>query len=309
MSNSDYFLNKLLGKDFESLLKTDIYKPGTRTVVDINDIKIGLQIVPRTVMSLLIRELSPMTINESKEIDIPFRINTVLKAVKHERDSISGEIVQENKKIAEFMHRSIPGVGLVLMSTLELYNIEDLSKDVVKENGPSDELVNKVQHLIDERLALHDLVGRVVDNKIQERDAIKQLLMAKINEALPEKTQVIHEEPIIEHPLLMDLPMAKSAIKKESPLKGFLNQKKNKTKTKPIEFSIEMAKGENVSCPDCQKNIFDGNAFSGCICFGEDSNKKVYIKKTEEGIKIRFGRGWDHENIEMLLSVLRSKRG
>ena len=70
-----------------------------------------------------------------------------------------------------------------------------------------------------------------------------------------------------------------------------------------------MAKGEHVDCPDCKKNIFDGQVFSGCVCLGDDMDKKIYIKKSEDGMKIRFGRGWDPENIEMLLEVLRSKRG
>ena len=96
-------------------------------------------------------------------------------------------------------------------------------------------------------------------------------------------------------------------IKKGSPLKDFLGkreQKKNKN-----EFSIEMVKGETVRCPDCGNALISNAAFTGCVCLGEDMNKKVFIAKTEEGIKIRFGRGWDSENIEMLLEVLRRKRG
>ena len=69
--NSEHFLSKTLGKDFfESLVKVELWKPGTRTTVDHEEIKTALMIVPRTIMALLIRELTPMTIGETKEIKL-----------------------------------------------------------------------------------------------------------------------------------------------------------------------------------------------------------------------------------------------
>lgn len=96
--------------------------------------------------------------------------------------------------------------------------------------------------------------------------------------------------------------IAKNKLKK--PLQQFL-EKRQKQK----EHIIQLSKTEDVSCPDCQKNIFDGKIFSGCICFGQDMDKKVFIKKSEEGVKIRFSRGWDEENMLMLLDILRNKNG
>jgi len=215
--------------------------------------------------------------------------------------AISGEIEHENKKIVDFKYRSIPGVGLVIMSAFELYDTSQLLEE--KKEAPSEDISKKVQQMIDERLALHDLVYKVVDKKLAERDAIKELMMAKITESMrPADPVVVH----VEEPVAI---VAKSdaKAKKESPLKGFLENRKNKQKAP--EFNIEMAKNEHVDCPDCGKKIFDGAAFSGCICFGDDRDRKVHITKTEEGVKIRFGRGWDAENIEMLLEVLRSRRG
>lgn len=301
--NADYFLSKTLGKDFfESLTKFELWKPGTRTTVDHEEIKTALQIVPRTVMSHVVHHLSSMAVGETKETQIPIQeMGVMLRVTKHERDVYSGDIVQENKVVVDFKYRSIPGVALVIMSAFELYDTSKLLE--TPKDAPSEDITKKVQQLIDERLALHDLIGKVVDKKIEERDAIKQLLMAKLSEALPVK-EVVAEEPVA---VLEEIPMAKSSAKKQSPLKGFLD--KRKSKVKPTEFSIEMAKGEQVHCPDCKKNIFDGNAFSGCVCLGDDMDKKIYVKKTEDGIKMRFGRGWDAENIEMLLEVLRSKRG
>jgi hypothetical protein len=73
------------------------------------------------------------------------------------------------------------------------------------------------------------------------------------------------------------------------------------------EFSIQLTKSEAIDCPDCGKAIFNQSGFSGCICYGSDMNKKVLLKKTENGVKISFPRSWDIDNIEMLLEVLQKK--
>jgi hypothetical protein len=325
--NADHFLSKTLGKDFfESLAKVELWKPGTRTTVDHEEIKTALMIVPRTVMALLIRELTPMTIGETKEIKLEVGSDAMVRLSKHERDVYSGEVFENNTRIVDFKYRSIPGVGLVIMSAFEMYDTEKLVDN--DKQQPAEDVTKKLQNLIDERLALHDLVSKVVDKKLEERDAIKQLLMAKINEDLKVKKDIAELANIskVSAPMEDDyfrgmangMAVADAVVnnkepefveskKKESPLKGFLDQRKNKQK--PSEFAIEMAKNEQVNCPDCKKNIFDGKVFSGCVCLGDDMDKKIHIKKTEEGVKIRFGRGWDLENIEMLLEVLRSKRG
>jgi hypothetical protein len=41
---------------------------------------------------------------------------------------------------------------------------------------------------------------------------------------------------------------------------------------------------------------------------GQDQNRKIWIKKSEDGIQIKFSRGWDPENAEMLLETLRAKK-
>jgi predicted metal-binding protein len=96
-------------------------------------------------------------------------------------------------------------------------------------------------------------------------------------------------------------------IKKGSPLKEFLEKRKGKLKKN--EYSITMTKGETMNCDTCGKAIFSEQAYSGCVCMGEDMDSKIHIKKSETGVKIRFPKQWDPENIEMLLEVLRKKRG
>lgn len=93
-------------------------------------------------------------------------------------------------------------------------------------------------------------------------------------------------------------------LKTQSKLKKFIEKKAKKTSR---EFQISLNKTETVVCDDCKKEIFSKGAFSGCICFGDDRNNKIFIKKNEHGFTVRFPRSWDVENIQMLLEALRNK--
>ena len=318
-SSADSFLKKALGADFfQSLEKVELWKMGTKTVVDHEEIKTALQIVPRTLMSFLISNLQPMLVGETKEVALPIKNgeHPILRVSKHEKDVYSGELEDStekytDKKVAEFKYRSIPGIGLVIMSAFELYDVDDLNNEP-KHDIP-ESTIAMVQKMIDERLALHDLIGKVVDKKITQRDAIQSLVLAKLSHSMEKpkdsKPAPAHETNVTVH--VEASPKInveqKVKIKKVSPLKGFLEDRQKKLKKN--EYAITMTKGEDVSCPDCGQHIFKGEAFSGCICFGDDMDKKVYLAKTENGMKVRFGKGWDPENIEMLLEVLRRHRG
>lgn len=298
-SKANNFLKKALGEDiFESLAKAELWKPGTRTVVDSEEIATALQIVPRTVMVLLIRDLAHMSIGEHKDIHLPFGKDSKLIVDKHERDVYSGHVEEDNKIVVDFKYRSLPGIGLVIMSAFELYEVEKLSQPAPAVE-PSSDIEHKVQQLIEERLQLHDLINKVVDRKLMQKEAVQHLMLAKL-------TNAIHAEPApeVHHVEIAKKEPSLEEKKKGSPLKGFLDGRKKKN-----EFSIELSKGETVNCPDCQKNIFDGKLFSGCVCLGDDMERKVFIKKTEDGYNVRFSKGWDPENIEMLLEVLRRKNG
>jgi len=303
--NAEYFLRKTLGEDLkeslgEVLSKSEVYKQGTRTITDTDDLFQGLQIVPRALLSLLVRELSPMQIGENKEIRIPGKEDTTVQVTKHERDSYSGQIIQNNVKINDFMHRSLPGLGLVLMTMLELYDFEDL-----KETPSADH--SHINKLIDERMHLHSLINQVVDGKLMHRDAVEQLLMTKLNQMGTEHKEIKEEHKEIMKP---EEPKATVVInietaKKRRPLSEFVENRKKKLAKK--EHFIEMKKSEEISCPDCGNVIFSEGAYSGCICFG-DSDKKLYVKKSENGYMVRPGRGWDEENLEMLLEALRGNK-
>lgn len=334
-SGADYFLSKTLGDDFfESLAKVELWKPGTKSTIDHEELKTALQIVPRTIMALLIRELAPLQIGDNHKIQLPVPGGATLMVTKHERDVYSGEIDQGGKVIVDFKLRALPGVGLVIMSAFELYDMENLineNQGQVHTHDYSKKVSEVVQKMIDERLALHDLIGKVVDKKIMERDAVHQLVLRRLSEMMGDREKISEVTKIAKDPgnaganeymrgMANGLEVANATVhnkepefvdapktldkteKKKRPLAEFFEKKHKKQ-----EYSVVMSKGEQVDCPDCGKNIFNGKIFSGCVCLGDDMEKKVFIKKEQDGIKVRFSKGWDEENIEMLLEVLRKK--
>lgn len=376
----NFFLEKTLGKDFfETLSKVELWKPGTKSTIDHEELRTALQIVPRTIIALLIREFIPMKIGDTKEIPIFVGKSAMVRATKHERDVYSGEVEEDNKKVVEFKLRSLPGVGLVIMSAFELYDMQNLinSDQYVQNPSPSvppleptdikkpsleissliEDADQKIQKLIDERLALHDLINRVIENKLSQKDAVHQMMLSKLSKELEQQKKMNElfklktpdaiselaavakktadpkneylvglangvevanavvnqkepnfmnvEKPLIHKPIEINVADIKPTpkLKKNRPLQKFLDERKKK---KPKEFSVEMAKGEQVTCPDCGNNIFNGQFFSACICYGDSG--KVFLKKTENGFKIRFSKNWEVDNIEMLLEVLRKKK-
>jgi hypothetical protein len=303
----DDLLKSILDDEFLGVLakSADLYKIGSNSVLDPMEIMIGLKVVPRAVMSMLISELEPMAINSHKDIHLPFGKMAYVSANKNSADNYTGSVYDDNKLVYDFKNRSIPGLALILLSTFELYNIEDLTKPKKVE----EDLDRKVQKLIDERMELHSLVNRVVEDKMAQREAIHKLMMVKLNEAI--KTSSIATDipppPIVSKPLDIkpsDITKKEDVPKKGSPLKGFLERKK-----KPREFKVEMAKSEMISCNDCGQTIFGETAgYSGCLCFGKDQHRKIWLKKSQDGVQLRFSRGWDESNIEMLLEVLRGRK-
>lgn len=279
----DSFIKTMLGEDFfESLQKTDVYKMNNRSVTSVNEVSTGLRIVPRAVMSFLISSLSHLDAGDNKVLELPFAPDCSMQITKKDQDVFSGYIYSKGKKINEFINRSIPGLGIVLMTTFELYDVEDLKEAKEKENESFN--VSKLQEMIDERLRLHSLISRVVDQKIAQRDAVEILVKEKLKQALEQKEEKEEQKET-----------------KADKLKQYLQ----KTRQRQEEAQIE--KRETISCPDCGEGLYEGGKkMSLCICYGSDWGKEIKIKKTESNIKMKFPKSMDAENIEMLLKTLKS---
>ena len=289
MIEPDKLIKSMLGEDFfEVLAKSDISKIHNKSATSIDEMATGLKIVPRAVMSFLISSLSHLEVGDNKDLELPFAPNAHLQVTKQEQDSFSGYIYRNGKKINEFQHRSIPGVGLVLMTSFELYDVDELKETKEKEKESFD--VHKLQDMIDDRLRLHSLICRVVDQKIAQRDAVEILVKEKLAQALKDQeAQEVEVEAVaeVEHT-------------KADKLKQYL-ERQNKRKEE-----VEIEKTESIQCPDCGSGLYKGGTeLNLCICYGEDWNKAIKIQKNENNIKMKFPKSMDAENIEMLLETLK----
>lgn len=287
------YLKNVLGDDFlETLEKTELYKPRTNTTVDPEEFHLALRVVPKTVMKFLAKELIPMKIGDTKSINLLVGNSAILEVKKIEKDLYSGEFIEENKKVAEFYSRTLPGIGLYMLTTFELYDI--LHNEMDNASNPNKDIDEKISKMIDEKLALRDVVQKEVS--VQVGKIVSQMDNKK------DKVEVTKEESIEVSvaPDIVDVPMEIKA--KGSPIVNYLKNRKKKKKKK--EYFVEIAKHEKVHCPYCRNEIFNNSGFSGCICFGDNRDSKVYLAKSENGVKISFGAKWDYENIEMLLKLL-----
>ena len=297
-------LKSILDDEFLGILakSADLYKIGSNTVLDPEEIRIGLKVVPRAVMSMLISELTPMEINSHKDIKLPFGKVAYMAVNKNSADNFTGSVYSDNKLVYDFKNRSIPGLGIILLSTFELYDMGQLNEPKKHE----DDIDRRVQKLIDERMELHSLVSRVVEHKMAEREAIHRIMMAKLGEAMrPDLSPPKMVEPSKSIEIKPTDIVKKEVSKKGSPLKDFIERKK-----KPKEYRVEIAKSETINCGDCGQVIFgETSGLSACICYGPDQNRKIWVKKSEGGVQIKFSRYWDPENISMLLEAIRRKNG
>ena len=292
------FINTMLGESFlEDLVKFEIIKPQTDTAVDHEELATALQIVPRTVMAWLINNLSNMEERSNRTLELPFpkAKGAKLYLKKIVNDAYSGEIIQDGKVVNKFFYRTIPGIGLIILTTFEMYELEKLDQSPAITTAPAVDINKQVQAAIEERLNFKRVIEQVVDHKLAQKDAIEALILAKLSSPL---------SPLVTPPVekLVATPSPILNSKKPLKLKEFLENKK----TKP--YSIDMKKSEKICCGDCGQVVFAKNDFTGCICLGEDRDKKISMKKSENGVEIKFGKTWEIENIHMVLETLRNKR-
>jgi len=286
-------IKSILGDDiFEALEKNEggVFKENTKTVTNTEDIKIALQIVPRAVLSWLFSNLKWRDVGDVIDLEIPFA-NGKLQCTKLSPDNYSGEIISEGGRAARFKYRSLPSIGLVLMSTFELYDIAQL--DVVQGNQTEEheDRSGKLQDIIDERLRMHSLINSVVDKRITEREAIDQLIRSRLNQSIVDANKEENEE---------EAPMEHS---KKSRLREFMDNRKKKAKE-----SIELDKSEEISCPDCSSKLYksEGKYIKLCICFGDHMGKEIKISKSENGrVNLKIPKELELGNIEMLRDIIK----
>lgn len=287
-------VKSILGEDFfEVLAKSEggsIFKENTKTATSPEDIKIALQIVPRAILGWLFSNLKWREVGDIIDLELPFAKGR-LQANKLSPDNYSGEIISEGERAVKFKYRSLPSIGLIIMSTFELYDMKQLDEIKGEKSPEQESKIDNIQNIIDERLSLHSMVGRVVDQKITQREAISQLIRARLTHSIEAAQQVKEEEPVEQS--------------KKSKLKDFLDNREKK-----IGESVELDKSEDLSCPDCNFKLYKSEEknIKLCVCYGDHMHKEIKIKKASDGrVNLKFPKSFDSENIEMLLDALKNK--
>jgi ribosomal protein L37AE/L43A len=287
-AKQEHFIKICLGDDFiEDLQKAELYKPHSNITIDPKEIWVAYQIVPRTLLSWLINNLKPVEVGQSFKSDIP-GVDGRLELVKIDRDVYSGQIYStlDNKKLYELKYRSLPAVGLCILSTFELY--EDHGKNV-KKNESIELDFEKLQKLIDERLYLRSLVSQVVEQKLNEKEAMEKFFIAKLSHHFDTSFDVDLEE---------------NSSNKKARLLNFLESRKNRQE-------VQIEKKEDMECSSCGTQIYkSGESFiKCCVCYGESFGKEIKFTKNESGIKFKFPKNFSAENIELILETIKNKRG
>lgn len=328
MSKSKYVkvAKDILGEDiFEVLEKAEvgsgIFKQGTKTALDPEEIKIALQIVPRAVLSFLIAHLKPLEVGGTCDLDLPF-CDGQLHVNKLTHDVYGGYIVSQGKRQAEFQYRSLPSIGLILLSTFELYDMADIGQIRHEVKEDKEDKYQKLQDIIDERLKLKALIQSVVDQRISEREAIEKLIADKLAEQFESMQEDDEEEGVDDidvegEPLQNEEEMSveitsesgetmeDSKYSKKSKLREFLDNRERKRQEK-----VELDKSERIACPDCGTNLYKGeNHLELCVCYGQFHNKQIKFKKSEDGkVKFKFPKSFDIDNVEMLLDAIKDNK-
>ena len=319
---------KILGEDiFDQIKKSDvgaIYKPESGTAVAMQELQMALQIVPRAVLSFLMSNLKNLDKGHSLQLKLPFA-DATLEVTKIGADTYNGVIHSKGKINNEFNYRTIPAIGVIIMTTFELYDLKDLP---VQDESKQDN-IDKLQKLIDERLYLRNLISMVLEEKLSQKEAIERFMSQKIGNMfhiLPPKEEVSQEEEEEEIDEEDSEEIEQSELSDEDEIQGNLTEdevkeikvdikkdKKNKLKeflesrkehTKKVQI-----KKEELVCGDCGSKIEKTEkSIKPCICFGALIDNYVKIKKNEGNFyTIKFPKQFDSENIKMFVSILKKQ--
>ena len=190
----DNFFKNWIGEDFlESLTKSVVYKQDTKSVLEHQELLTAMQVVPRTILQFLKMATSDMMVGGHKTVLLHFVPNSPeLYIHKIGLDVYSGQIIQQGKVVAEYKFKSLPGLGIVITSTFELYDVSEKPVD----KAPEIDYNQDINRKIEERLYFINLVEQIVDKKLSEREAINQMVLRRIayfNE-IPEKEEVSEEK-------------------------------------------------------------------------------------------------------------------
>lgn len=292
MKSQKDLIKNFLGEKFISSLQKEemasgIYKPSANVSIEIDDIYTSLKIVPKFVLEWVYENIKYMKKGDNRDLSIPScwtdGVEHNLHIDKHDHDVFSGEITANGDKITSFKYRSLPAIGLILLSTFELYDIEKLDekKDLkhIPQHSSSD-----IDRSILNALKLKMAIQSVLDGEKEEKEAINDVINSRI-------------------PDIFAGTMQKSKkTKKPTAVREFVSKIKNKT-------SVVLDK--SIKCPHCNTELYKSGdkSITLCICYGEFMNKTLKLTKSESSnASLDIPKGFGGFNLEMLLEAIKMNK-
>lgn len=322
---------------YEALAKA-LDKIPTKSVVDLQELHASLKVVPKALISFLIKELKPIPEHGNKEIDLPFKENCFLLVNKQTADVYNGHIRDGGKIIHEFRLTALPQLAAHIMSTFELYEDSQMGPDQSEKSKPEEKSAKEdssVHERIDElEQKLNDTQMQMLNDKVD--DLMRVVAHSKESKApeLTIKTDELDKAGLM--PAMPAPPKAGSAGGVKEPKTGIMgdktpatdaNLKPSKMKLpnlkapgtaakapqtgpkvpNPFVKSLKMSlnKSQNSTCPDCGESEIKSGTPVRCACFKALS--EPVIKAEGAAISMSFKEDWDTDSIEMLYKSLMSR--
>lgn len=333
-----------MGDDLYEALNKALLKIPTSSVVDLQEMHSSLKIVPKAIMAFLIKELTPLEDKTNKEIKLPWKDNTFMLINKEGPDIYGGHIREGGKILHEFDLTAIPQLGAHIMSTLELYDA-DFKDDEKAEEKPEaaegvdmQQKVNQLEQKINETQIkllenkVNDLMRVVAQNKatapVKSTSKTEGLTKAGTMPTMPKPpragsmggvtgtkagilgTKTAATDKMAKPPRGMnnpDLKVKPLTTKPQAAPKATASTKPM-GKSEDSKKTLFFEKTEDSKCADCGQPDVKNGKLVRCACFKALSEPSV--KKTENGMIVKFGEDWDKESVETLYkSLMGSKNG
>jgi len=157
------FYQDLAGDQYEVLAKA-IYRKELGQLTDPMDLYLPLLALPRSLLSWLVQNVKPITIDESRNLNIPGS-DCILDVRKLTYDLYSGQILRNNKIIHTFDPTSLPALGGHILNVCELY--EEVAGRPVEETEKK-ELADKMSDK-EELKSIIEKLGNLVDSIVQSQ--------------------------------------------------------------------------------------------------------------------------------------------
>lgn len=178
---SKKLLKNLLGEEgFEQLNKT-MYRRDSKSLLSPIDMYLPILAVPRTILSWLVQNIKPMSINEEKIIKYPGLDNFDIIIRKTGIDSYTAQFIDHGKIVHSFENQTLPSVGGHLMSLTESYDEPKAAYSVPAALMEASKI--KMPKIPENNTAISALaevtkvLGRIIDTIMENKftsDAVKQ---------------------------------------------------------------------------------------------------------------------------------------